>query len=121
MEPYTAFFTRFVHAVSPVVPANPRRSCFTPASRMSRRRLRERDPARALDRLALMAQGVGGGTKIGECLAAFNRWHARRVIHSRTCVMILSDGYDTGAPDVARGGDARPCAAAASASSGSIR
>ena len=46
-----------------------------------------------------MAQGVGGGTKIGECLAAFNRWHARRVIHSRTCVMILSDGYDTGAPE----------------------
>ena len=27
-------------------------------------------------------------------------WHAVRVIHSRTCVMILSDGYDTGAPDV---------------------
>ena len=40
------------------------------------------------------------GTKIGECLAEFNRWHARRVIHSRTCVMILSDGYDTGAPEL---------------------
>ena len=62
--------------------------------------LRERDPARALDRLALMAAGVGGGTKIGECLAAFNRIHARRVIHSRTCVMILSDGYDTGQPEL---------------------
>jgi uncharacterized protein with von Willebrand factor type A (vWA) domain len=62
--------------------------------------LRERDPARALDRLSLMAQGVGGGTRIGESLATFNRWHARRVIHSRTCVMILSDGYDTGAPEM---------------------
>jgi uncharacterized protein with von Willebrand factor type A (vWA) domain len=62
--------------------------------------LRERDPAKALDRLALMAAGVGGGTKIGECLAAFNRMHAKRVIHSRTCVMILSDGYDTGSPDL---------------------
>ena len=62
--------------------------------------LRERDPAKALDRLALMAAGVGGVTKIGECLAAFNRMHAKRVIHSRTCVMILSDGYDTGSPEL---------------------
>jgi uncharacterized protein with von Willebrand factor type A (vWA) domain len=45
-----------------------------------------------------MAEGVGGGTRIGESLAAFNRGHAARVIHSRTCVMILSDGYDTGDP-----------------------
>ena len=60
--------------------------------------MRERDAQRAVDRLALMAQGVGGGTRIGESLADFNRWHARRVIHSRTCVMIVSDGYDTGPP-----------------------
>ena len=38
----------------------------------------------------------GGGTRIGESLATFNRWHAPSVIHSRTCVMIISDGYDTG-------------------------
>ena len=46
-----------------------------------------------------MAEGVGGGTRIGESLATFNRHHAARVIHSRTCVMILSYGYDTGDPD----------------------
>jgi len=46
-----------------------------------------------------MAQGVGGGTRIGESLATFNRWHAKRVIHSRTAVMIVSDGYDTGPPE----------------------
>ena len=43
-----------------------------------------------------MAQGAGGGTRIGESLQTFNRWHAARVIHSRTCVMIVSDGYETG-------------------------
>ena len=42
---------------------------------------------------------IGGGTRIGESLATFNRWHARRVINSRTAVMIVSDGYDTGAPE----------------------
>lgn len=61
--------------------------------------LREKDSARALDRMSLMAEGVGGGTRIGDSLAAFNRWHAARIIHSRTCVMILSDGYDAGEPE----------------------
>jgi len=60
--------------------------------------LRDRNVSRAIDRLSLMAQGIGGGTRIGESLAAFNRWHARRVINSRTAVIIVSDGYDTGDP-----------------------
>jgi uncharacterized protein with von Willebrand factor type A (vWA) domain len=60
--------------------------------------LRDRDVTRAVDKLALMAQGIGGGTRIGESLGTFNRWHARRVINSRTAVMIVSDGYDTGEP-----------------------
>ncbi len=99
MEPYTGFFTRFLHAVSLSFRDSEAFFFHTRIAHVSSA-LRERDPARALDRLALMAEGVGGGTKIGECLEAFNRWHARRVIHSRTCVMILSDGYDTGAPEL---------------------
>jgi uncharacterized protein with von Willebrand factor type A (vWA) domain len=60
--------------------------------------LRDRDVARAVDRLSLMAQGIGGGTRIGESLATFNRWHVRRTVNSRTAIMIVSDGYDTGEP-----------------------
>jgi uncharacterized protein len=102
MEPYTAFFTRFLHAVSLSFRESEAFLFHTRIAHVSSA-LRERDPARALDRLALMAQGIGGGTRIGECIAAFNRWHARRVIHSRTCVMILSDGYDTGAAELLEG------------------
>src|ERR1700682_4609485 len=58
--------------------------------------MKEKDAGRALDRLSIMAQGAGGGTKIGESLQAFNRWHAARVLHSRSCVMIVSDVYETG-------------------------
>ncbi|MCA1452600.1 VWA domain-containing protein [Bradyrhizobium sp. BRP22] len=58
--------------------------------------MKEKDAGRALDRLSIMAQGAGGGTRIGESLQTFNRWHAARVIHSRSCVMIVSDGYETG-------------------------
>jgi len=62
--------------------------------------LRESDAVRAVERLSLMTQGWSGGTRIGESLAAFNRYHAPRLLHSRSVVIILSDGYDTGAPQL---------------------
>jgi len=97
MSLYTAFFVRFLHGV---VDAFREAEAFVFHTRLAHvsASLRDRDVSRAVDKLALMAQGIGGGTKIGECLAAFNRWHARRVINSRTAVMIVSDGYDTGEP-----------------------
>ncbi len=60
--------------------------------------LHDPDPWRAQERLHLIAQGWGGGTRIGESLAQFNREHAARLVHSRTAVIIMSDGYDTGEP-----------------------
>jgi uncharacterized protein with von Willebrand factor type A (vWA) domain len=60
--------------------------------------LRDPDPWRSQERLHLLAAGWAGGTRIGECLQAFNREHAPRLVHSRTGVIIVSDGYDTGEP-----------------------
>lgn len=60
--------------------------------------LMDPDPWRAQERLALLSTGWAGGTRIGDCIAAFNRQHAGRLIHGRTAVIIASDGYDTGAP-----------------------
>ena len=65
--------------------------------------LRDPDPWRAQERLHLIAQGWAGGTRIGESIAQFNREHAARLVHSRTAVIILSDGYDTGEPQVLSG------------------
>ena len=98
MSLYTAFFVRFLHGV---VDAFREAEAFVFHTRLAHvsPSLRDRDVARAVDRLALMAQGIGGGTRIGESLATFNRWHAARVINSRTAVMIVSDGYDTGEPE----------------------
>lgn len=98
MNNYTGVFTRFVHGMLDNFREAEAFLFHTRLVHVSSA-LSERDAARALDRMGLMAQGIGGGTKIGEALADFNRWHAARVIHSRTCVMILSDGYDTGTPD----------------------
>jgi uncharacterized protein with von Willebrand factor type A (vWA) domain len=60
--------------------------------------LHDPDPWRAQERLHLIAQGWAGGTRIGDSLAQFNREHAPRTVHSRTAILIMSDGYDTGEP-----------------------
>jgi uncharacterized protein len=65
--------------------------------------LRDPDPWRAQERLHLLAQGWGGGTRIGESLAQFNAEHAARLVHSRTAIVVMSDGYDTGDPAVLSG------------------
>jgi uncharacterized protein with von Willebrand factor type A (vWA) domain len=98
MSLYTAFFVRFLHGV---VDAFREAEAFVFHTRLAHvsPSLRDRDVTRAVEKLSLMAQGIGGGTRIGESLASFNRWHARRVINSRTALMIVSDGYDTGAPE----------------------
>ena len=98
MSLYTAFFVRFLHGV---VDAFREAEAFVFHTRLAHvsPSLRDRDVTRAVEQLALMAQGIGGGTRIGESLATFNRWHANRVINSRTAVMIVSDGYDTGEPE----------------------
>jgi uncharacterized protein with von Willebrand factor type A (vWA) domain len=97
MSLYTAFFVRFLHGV---VDAFREAEAFVFHTRLAHvsPSLRDRDVTRAVEKLSLMAQGIGGGTRIGESLATFNRWHARRVISSRTALMIVSDGYDTGEP-----------------------
>jgi uncharacterized protein len=97
MSLYTAFFVRFLHGV---VDAFREAEAFVFHTHLAHvsSSLRDRDVTRAVEKLSLMAQGIGGGTRIGESLATFNRWHARRVINSRTALMIVSDGYDTGEP-----------------------
>ena len=95
MSMYTGVFLRFIHGVLDEFREAEAFLFHTRLAHVSDA-MKERDPARALDRLSMMAQGAGGGTWIGESLQTFNRWHAARVINSRTCVMIVSDGYETG-------------------------
>ncbi|PWR21016.1 vWA domain-containing protein [Zavarzinia compransoris] len=102
MGPYTAVFVRFIHGV---LSGFRQAAAFLFHTRLAdiTEALQDREPQRALDRLSLIAEGVGGGTRIGDCLATFNRWHAARALNSRSAVIIVSDGYDTGeAPRLGR-------------------
>jgi uncharacterized protein with von Willebrand factor type A (vWA) domain len=95
MSMYTGVFLRFIHGV---LDEFRQAEAFLFHTRLAyvSDAMKEKDAGRALDRLSIMAQGAGGGTRIGESLQTFNRWHAARVLHSRSCVMIVSDGYETG-------------------------
>src|SRR6516164_2366139 len=94
MSLYTGFFLRFIHGVLDEFREAEAFLFHTRLAYVSSA-MKEKDAGRALDRLSLLAQGAGGGTRIGESLQTFNRHHAARVIHSRSCVMIVSDGYET--------------------------
>ncbi|MEC7650551.1 MAG: VWA domain-containing protein [Pseudomonadota bacterium] len=58
--------------------------------------LRDSDTLRAVNRLSMMAQGFGGGTRIGHCLEQFTSQYAGRMLGRRSVVIIMSDGYDSG-------------------------
>lgn len=60
--------------------------------------LRDKDAMRAIGRMSLMADGFGGGSKIGPSLMRFAQTYAKRFVDGRSVVIILSDGYDTEDP-----------------------
>ncbi|WP_108835754.1 VWA domain-containing protein [Tateyamaria sp. Alg231-49] len=62
--------------------------------------LRDKDAMRAIGRMSLMADGFGGGSKIGPSLMRFADTYAKRFVDGRSVVLILSDGYDTEPPEV---------------------
>ena len=102
MAPYSFFYLRLARALSAEL-RDVHSFIFHTRVTAVTQALHDPDPGRAQERLHLIAQGWAGGTRIGESLAQFNREHAARVVHARTAVLILSDGYDTGEPQLLSG------------------
>jgi len=97
MDLYSRFLLQFLFAVQNVFR---RVETFTFSTRLTRitDHLRSRSYRQVLRRLGEV-RDWSGGTRIGESLAEFNReWS--RVLDRRTIVIVLSDGWDTGDPDV---------------------
>ncbi len=75
---------------------------FVFATRLTRitRALTARGVERGMTRLVRDLQDWGGGTRIGEALRAFNIGWARRVMRNGPVVLIVSDGWDRGEPEL---------------------
>ncbi|HEX3178084.1 MAG TPA: VWA domain-containing protein [Methylomirabilota bacterium] len=97
MDLYSRFLLQFLFALQSVFS---RVETFTFSVHLTRvtEYLRTRSYHDVLRRLTAV-QDWSGGTRIGESLAEFNRrWPG--LVDRRTIVIILSDGWDTGDPDV---------------------
>ena len=57
--------------------------------------LRDENTGRSMEKLSLLANGFGGGSRIGHSIKKFSKTYARRFVNSRSVIMILSDGYDS--------------------------
>src|SRR2546425_2062505 len=100
MDPYSRFLLQFLYALQNVFR---RVETFTFSTRLTRvsDHLKGRSYRQVLRRLTDV-RDWSGGTRIGESLAQFNReWS--RVVDRRTIVIVLSDGWDTGEPDLLAG------------------
>lgn len=64
--------------------------------------IRLRNIDRALDEASQQVVDWNGGTRIGECLGAFNRAWGRRVLRRGAVVLLVSDGWEHGDTDVLR-------------------
>ncbi|WP_419848814.1 vWA domain-containing protein [Candidatus Poriferisocius sp.] len=99
MESYARALIRFVHAA---VVGRRRVEVFTIGTRLTRitRELSSRDPDRAISEAADAVSDWSGGTRLGDTLAEFNElWGIRGMARGAT-VVILSDGWDRGSPEV---------------------
>ncbi|HET9718803.1 MAG TPA: VWA domain-containing protein [Solirubrobacteraceae bacterium] len=98
MTPYARMLLQYLHAC---VAARRRVEAFAFATRLTRitHELSGRDHDRALARATAAVGDLAGGTRIGAAMAELNRVHGRRLGRG-AAVVILSDGWDRGDPDL---------------------
>jgi len=99
MEPYARALLRFVHAA---VSGRQKVEAFAIGTRLTRvtRELDSRDPDKALAQASTRVQDWSGGTRLGESLRNFNdQWGVRGMARG-AIIVVLSDGWDRGDPQL---------------------
>lgn len=99
MEPYARALIRFVHAA---MVGRRNVEAFALGTRLTRltRELATKDPDAALSRAATAVADWSGGTRLGEGIKTFNDDWGVPGMARGAVVVILSDGWDRGAPEI---------------------
>ncbi|HZU74235.1 MAG TPA: VWA domain-containing protein [Acidimicrobiales bacterium] len=99
MEPYARALLRFLHVA---VVGVGQVEAFALGTRLTRltRQLATHDPDRALAAAAEAVPDWSGGTRLGEGLRAFNDSYGIKGMARGAVVVILSDGWDRGEPEL---------------------
>jgi uncharacterized protein with von Willebrand factor type A (vWA) domain len=107
MERHSRLLLRFVQALARTNEV--RTESFVFGTRLTRvtRLMKDRDRDRALARVADTVTDWAGGTRIGESFRQFNRHWARRTLRTSGVVIVVSDGWDRGSPELVAAETAR--------------
>ncbi len=98
MERYTRMLLHFIHTMAVGQPVE----AFLFATRLTRitRQLRFRSVDQAITEVSRAVPDWAGGTRIGEAVKTFNYQWLRRTLRGQSVVMIISDGWDRGEPEL---------------------
>jgi uncharacterized protein with von Willebrand factor type A (vWA) domain len=93
MERYSRMLLHFMHAVRS---DRDRVFCFVFGTRLTNvtRQLADRDVDQALAKVGDLVEDWSGGTRIGQCLHAFNHVWSRRVLAQGALLLLITDGLD---------------------------
>ena len=99
MEPYARAYLQFLHCARA---SGPDHEAFVFATRLTRltKQLAGRNPNRAIRRATESVEDWSSGTRIGDALKAFNDRYGRRGMARGSVIVILSDGWERGDPEM---------------------
>lgn len=99
MDRYSRLLLHFIHTIENDMA---KVDAFVFGTRLTRitRMLKNRPIDEAIERVSSEVQDWAGGTRIGESIQSFNQEWARRVLRNGAVVLIISDGWDRGDPDL---------------------
>ena len=104
MERYTRMLLQFIHTIAGGLGAGgfDQLEAFLFATRLTRitRNLKYRSIDQAIDEVSKSVPDWAGGTRIGDAVKTFNYQWLRRVLRGQTVVLIISDGWDRGDPEL---------------------
>jgi hypothetical protein len=107
MERYTRLLLHFLYSLTAGL--DQRVETFLFGTRLTRitRQLEHKDIETALREVSGAVNDWAGGTRIGDCLHRFNFDWGRRVLGRGAVVLVISDGWDRGDPELLRAEMAR--------------
>ena len=100
MERYTRLLLHFAYSLNLGFGRGVETFVFSTRLTRITRQMRSRQIDRALREVSASVQDWSGGTRIGEALKTFNYDWARRVLGRGAVVLLISDGWDRGTPEL---------------------
>ncbi|CAN5593496.1 VWA domain-containing protein [soil metagenome] len=99
MDRYSRLLLQFVHALEHGLDNV---EVFVFSTRLTRitRELRKRNVDSAIEQVVKSVHDWSGGTRIGDAIKTFNYEWSRRVLRSGATVVMISDGWDRGDPQL---------------------